>query len=110
MSQLTRNEMADMTTNHPGVPVDKLPRIPVLAFGVSLSIFLPLSYVACILILLLFPHAPFNHSVLIFFVPSPDEAGGYDLLMGLIEAFVGGWWIALGFGTLYNFMVARVGR
>jgi hypothetical protein len=110
MSQLTRNEMSETTSDHLRGRVDKIPRIPVLALGISLSIFLPLSYLMCLLLLFLFPHVPLNHSVLIFFVPSLDEVGGYDLLIGVIEAFVGGWWMALGFGTLYNFIVARLGR
>jgi hypothetical protein len=96
--------------NRPGATLDKLPRIPVLALGISLSIFLPISYILCLLILFLFPHLPFNHSVLIFFVPSLDDADGYTLAMGLAEAFADGWWIALGFGAIYNFMVRRLER
>ena len=100
--------------NPPGIktPVSSghLPRIPVLAMGLSLSIFLAVTYVLCALFLVLFPDVPVSHSFLGLFQPAFKPQSVYDLVNGLIEAFVDGWYIALVFGTLYNFVVARFER
>ena len=87
-----------------------LPRVPVLALGVSLSIFLALTYVLCALFLALFPDAPVSHSFIGLFVPWFKPLGWYDLLNGLIEAVIDGWYIAVVFGILYNFVAARFER
>ena len=88
----------------------RLPRIPVWAMGLALSIFLVVTYILCALFLILFPDVPVSHSFLGFFVPWFKPLSWYDLLNGLMEAFVEGWYIALVFGMLYNFFVARFER
>jgi hypothetical protein len=110
MSKIMSDTALGLADGGPLVEVHRVRRIPVLALGIALSIFLPLSYALCLMILFLFPHFPFNHSVLIFFVPSLEDADGYTLLMGLVEAVADAWWIALGFGSIYNFLVGRLGR
>jgi 2TM family of unknown function (DUF5676) len=85
----------------------RLPRIPVLVLGLSLSIFLGLTYLFCTLVLVLFPNLPVSHSFLGLFVPSSKPLDWYDLLNGLIEAIVDGWYVAAVFGTLYNFITSR---
>ena len=90
--------------------VRRLPRIPVWAFGISLSVFLALTYALCALFLLLFPAFPVSHSFLGLFLPWFKPLGWFDLLNGLIEALVDGWYVALVFGMLYNFVVARFER
>jgi hypothetical protein len=45
-----------------------------------------------------------------FFLPWFTPLGWHDLLNCLIEEIVGGWYIALFFGTLHNFVVARFER
>lgn len=87
-----------------------LPRIPVWALGISLSVFLALTYAVCALFLMLFPAFPVSHSFLGLFLPWFKPLGWFELLNGLIEALVGGWYVALVFGMLYNFVVARFGR
>jgi len=91
-------------------PGNRLPRIPVVPFGIALSAFLALSYLLCVLFLVLFPGAPVSHSFLGLFQPWLAPLLGYDLLMGLIEAIVLGWYVALVFGPLYNFVVSRCER
>lgn len=88
----------------------RLPRIPVLAFAISLSIFLALTYSLCALFLVLFPNVPVSHSFLGLFLPWFKPLGWSDLLNGLIEAIVDGLYIAAVFGVLYNFVASRFER
>ena len=88
----------------------RLPRIPVLVLGLSLSIFLVLTYVLCALFLVLFPNVPVSHSFLGMFVPLFKPLDRYDLFNGLPEAFVDGWYFAVVFGTLFNFIASRFER
>lgn len=59
-------------------------RIPVVAFGLSLSAFLAISFVLCILS---------------YFVAA-------DLPISLVESDAWGWYIAVIFAPLYNFFAA----
>ena len=81
--------------------------IPVLAFGMSLSLFFTLSYVICIIGYLIFPGLPINHAALAIFLPGFELLTWQTFLLGLIESFVWGWYIALIFGPLFNFFVHR---
>ena len=105
--------MADATTTGSmvtGRSAVHLRRIPILAFGVSLSIFFALTYLLCALFLVLFPDVPISHSFLGLFVPWFKPLTWYDLLNGLIEAIVDAWYVALVFGTLFNFVASRFER
>ena len=86
------------------------PRIPVLVFGLSLSIFLALTYLLCAIFLVLFPDVPVSHSFLGLFVPWFKPLSWIDLLNGLMEAIVDGWYFAAVFGVLYNFFASRFER
>jgi hypothetical protein len=88
----------------------RLPRIPVLVLGLSLSIFLALTYLLCALFLALFPDAPVSHSFLGLFVPWFKPLSWSGLLNGLIEAIIDGWYFAAVFGVLYNFIASRFER
>ena len=81
--------------------------IPVLAFGMSLSLFSLISYVICIIGYLLFPRLPINHAALSIFLPGFELLSWPTFLLGLVESFAYGWYIALIFGPLYNFFVTR---
>ena len=81
--------------------------IPVLAFGMSLSLFSLISYVICIIGYLLFPSLPINHAALSIFLPGFELLSWPTFLLGLVESFAYGWYIALIFGPLYNFFVTR---
>ena len=83
--------------------------IPVFALGMSLSLFFVISYLLCLLGYLVFPGLPINHAALSIFLPGfelPNLNLGMFLL-GLVESFAYGWYIALVFGPLYNFFALR---
>lgn len=81
--------------------------VPVLAFGMALSLFLVISYVICVIGYLLFPGLPINHAALTIFLPGFELLTWPSFLIGLIESFGYGWYVALIFGPLYNFFVMR---
>ena len=81
--------------------------IPVLAFGMSLSLFFVISYIICIIGYLIFPDLPINHAALAIFLPGFELLSWQTFLLGLIESFAWGWYIALIFGPVYNFFVHR---
>jgi hypothetical protein len=67
--------------------------IPVLALGMSLSAFLVISYVICILGYLLFPGLPISHSSLSIFLPGFELLTWRTFLLGLVESFGIGWYV-----------------
>lgn len=81
--------------------------IPVLVLGLSLSAFLTVSYVLCVIGYLLFPGLPVDHAALGIFLPGFTLLSWSTFLLGLVESFVWGWYIALVFAPLYNFFAAR---
>ena len=81
--------------------------IPVLALSMSLSLFLVISYVICLVGYLLFPSLPINHQALTIFLPGFELLSWPTFFLGLFESFAFGWYIALIFGPLYNFFVLR---
>src|SRR5262249_25099928 len=79
--------------------------IPVLVFGMSLSLFSLISYVICIVGYLLFPILTLNHAALSIFLPGFTLLSWPTFLLGPVESLAYGWYIALIFGPLYNFFV-----
>lgn len=84
------------------------PLIPVVALGMSLSLFLVISYLLCILLYLLFPQLVINHAALKLFLPYFELLTLPSFFLGLIESFGYGWYVALIFAPLYNFFAARM--
>lgn len=105
--------MSETTTagagkHHAGTPlaVRNVPRIPVLALGISLSVFLALTYVICVIFDLWFPeHAMYR--VWAPLLPGFTWISWPSFLLGLVETFGYGWYVALVFGPLFNFFAAR---
>ncbi|MCB1519126.1 MAG: hypothetical protein KDJ37_00965 [Hyphomicrobiaceae bacterium] len=91
------------------LPVSDVPRIPVFAFGMSLGLFLALTYVLCVGFDLLFPGMAMYESWLRF-LPGVTWLTWPSFLLGLVESFAYGWYVALVFGPLYNFFAARSTR
>jgi len=81
--------------------------IPVFAFGMSLSLFFVISYVICVIGYLLLPGLPINHAALAIFLPGFELLTLPSFVLGLVESFAYGWYIALIFGPLYNFFANR---
>lgn len=86
----------------PGTP----PRIPVLAFGMSLGLFLAITFVVCVAFDLLFPGMAMYETWLKL-LPGFTWLSWPSFLLGLAESFAYGWYVALVFGPLFNFFAAR---
>lgn len=83
------------------------PIIPVVAFGLSLSLFLVISYVLCIIGYLTLPGLPVKHEALAIFLPGFEFLSWQTFLIGLVESYAWGWYVALVFAPLYNFFAVR---
>ena len=89
------------------LPTHSAHAVPVYALGMSLSLFLSLSYVLCVLGYLAFPDLPINHAALSIFLPGFELGNWPTFFIGLVESYAYGWYIALVFGSLYNFFATR---
>lgn len=83
--------------------------LPIVPLGLSLGLFFAVSYLACVGLYLLLPSAFLNHAVLTLFLPGFQLLDWRSFLLGLIESFGYGWYVALIFGPLYNFFALRRG-
>lgn len=83
--------------------------IPLITFGLSLSLFLSISYVFCVVGYLLFPGLPISHSSLTIFLPGFELLSWQSFFLGLVESFAWGWYVTLVFVPLYNFFASRRG-
>jgi hypothetical protein len=81
--------------------------IPVIVLGMSLSAFLAFSYLVCILGYLLFPSLPISHASLSIFLPGFELLSWGTFFLGLFESIAWAWYIALVFGSFFNFFAAR---
>lgn len=91
------------------LPVQATPRIPVIALGMSLGLFLAVTFILCVGFDLLFPDQAMYESWLRF-LPGFTWLSWSSFFLGLVESFGYGWYIALVFGPLYNFFVTRRNR
>jgi len=87
-----------------------VPRLPIVALGLSLSTFLAVSYVLCVAGYLVAPGLPVKHEALAIFLPGFELLSWPTFFLGLAESYVWGWYIAFVFGPIYNFFVGRIGR
>lgn len=78
------------------------PRIPVIAFGLSLGLFFVITYALCVGFDLLFPSQAMYQTWLRL-LPGFTWLTWPSFLLGLIESFAYGWYVALIFGPLFNF-------
>ncbi len=81
--------------------------VPVIPLGLSLGAFFVISYALCVLFYLVFPQAVLNHAVLTLFLPGFKLLTWGSFVLGLIESFGYGWYVALIFGPLYNYLASR---
>ncbi len=106
-------ETATSFAHHPHsgtpLPVRSIPRIPVVALGMGMGSFLSLTYVLCVLFDLWFPALAMN-SVWVPLLPGFTWISWASFLLGLVETFAYGWYIALVFGPLYNFFATTIGN
>ncbi len=87
--------------------VSTVRHVPVLVLGLSLSAFLAISFVLCIVGYFIAPDLPVRHDALSVFLPGFRMLSWKRFLLGLAESYAWGWYIALIFAPLYNFFAAR---
>lgn len=97
--------------SHHGTPLpgQAVPKIPVVALGMSLGLFLAVTFILCVGFDLLFPDRAMYESWLRL-LPGFSWLSWPSFFLGLAESFGYGWYIALVFGPLYNFFAARTNR
>ena len=81
-------------------------RLPVFALGTSLSAFLAVTYLLCVLYHIVFPSQTVTEMWFAMF-PGFTWLTWQSFALGLIESVAYGWYAALVFGPLYNFFAAR---
>jgi hypothetical protein len=86
---------------HPGTR----PGIPLVPLGLSLSIFFAVSFLLCAVADVI-PWLQDFHFLKALY-PDIDWARPEMIAVGVVWAFLSGWYVALGFGSLYNFFLAR---
>ena len=96
------------TTAISGTPSHAAQPLPVIALGLSLGLFLAISFVLCVVAELLFPGHGIN-SAWLRLLPGFTWLSWGSFLLGLVETFACGWYVALVFGPLYNFFARRRG-
>jgi hypothetical protein len=87
------------------LPIILEARIPVIAFGLSLGLFLAITYVLCVGFDLLFPGQAMYQTWLRL-LPGFTWLTWPSFLLGLVESFAYGWYVALIFGPLFNFFAS----
>lgn len=103
--------VSSMTTPRAGTPLPSqaTSRVPVIALGLSLGLFLAFTFTLCVGFDLLFSDQAMYESWLRF-LPGFTWLSWPSFFLGLAESFAYGWYVALIFGPLYNFFAARSGR
>jgi hypothetical protein len=82
-------------------------RLSIAALGMSLELFLVISFTLCVLLGLVVPNWGLHQPWLQFF-PGFVWLTWPSFFLGLVESFAYGWYVALIFGPLFNFCAARV--
>jgi len=88
------------------LPAASAIRIPVLTLGMSLGLFLALTYVLCVIFDLIFPQQAMYETWLRL-LPGFTWLSWPSFLLGLVESFAYGWYVALIFAPLFNFLAKR---
>lgn len=82
-------------------------RLRVVPVGLSLGLLLVISYVLCIALGLIWWDAGL-HQPWLQFLPGFTWLSPGTFLLGLLESFAYGWYVALVFVPLFNFFNARI--
>lgn len=88
----------------PGTPFStgQAARIPVIPLGLSLGCFFAITFVLCVGFDLLFPDQAM-HETWARLLPGFVWLTWPSFVLGLVETFAYGWYVALIFGPLFNF-------
>jgi hypothetical protein len=98
--------MQTVESAHGGSRTPNVSRIPIVALGLSLSIFLALTFVLCVLLGLVWPDWDL-HQPWLQFLPGFTWLTWPSFFLGLVESFAYGWYVAVIFGPLFNFFAGR---
>lgn len=79
--------------------------LPLIGMGWTLSLFLVITYLACIALGFVFPD-PVQHMVWLQFLPGFTWLSWQSFALGIVETLAYGWFVAVVFVPLYNFFVA----
>jgi hypothetical protein len=82
-------------------------RIPVVVLGLSLGLFLVVTYVLCVLYGLLVSEQGM-HQLLPMLLPGFTWLDWPSFLIGLVGAFAYGWYVAVVFAPIFNVLAARL--
>lgn len=82
------------------------PHLSITALGMSLAIFLSVTYLICVSFGLLFPNQQM-YGAWSPLLPGFTWLSWPSFFLGLVESFAYGWYIALVFGPLFNFFSSR---
>jgi len=77
------------------------PQIPVVALGWSLGLFLAITYTLCVAFDLIFPSVAM-YKAWLGLLPWVNWISISGFLLGLVETFLYGWFVALIFAPLFN--------
>jgi len=76
-------------------------RLPVSALGWSLGLFFAITFTICVLFDLIFPSVAMNR-VWLPILPWVTWITPFSFLLGLLETFLYGWFVALIFAPIFN--------
>ena len=82
-------------------------KINIFPTGMALGLLLSLSFVVCVIFGLIFPSASM-YQVWLPLLPGVAWISWSSVLLGVVETFAYGWYIAIIFVPLYNFFLPRV--
>lgn len=80
--------------------------IPIYVTGMSLGLFLAVTYVLCVVFDLIFPDLKMYETWLPL-LPGVTWLDWTGFLLGLVESFFYGWYVALIFAPIFNFLASR---
>ncbi len=89
--------------------MNRTERLAIVPLGLSLSTFLAITYVLCVLYGLVVSDAGM-HQLLAAMLPGFTWITWTSLLIGLIWSVAFGWYVAVAFTPLFNFFNARAGE
>ena len=97
-----------MTISSQSSPIDvSVQRLRLVPVGMSLGFLLAISYVLCVALGLIWWDAGL-HQPWLQFLPGFTWLSPGTFLLGLVESFAYGWYVALVFVPLFNFFNARL--
>lgn len=91
----------------PGTPLTagQPAHIPVIALGLSLSLLFTITFVLCVIFDLLYPNMAMYQTWLRL-LPGFTWLSWPSFLLGVVESFGYGWYVALIFGLFFNYFAS----